>query len=259
MNFKISIITATYNSESTIEDTLKSVLKQTYKNIEHIIVDGNSKDNTMKIIKKYEKKYNGRLKYICEKDKGIYDAMNKGIRMSTGNIVGILNSDDVYASTTVLETIANTIQKDKSDGVYADLLYVDENLSKPIRKWVSGNGKIKNGWLPAHPTLYLKKEIYDKYGLYNLNYRIAADYDFMIRINKDEQVNLSYIKENLVLMRIGGTSSDGIKGYLKNVKEARLALKNNGYKFVELIILKRIIRTLIQMIGAKFCTSDNIK
>lgn len=258
MSLKISIITATYNSESTIEDTLKSVLKQTYKDLEHIIVDGNSKDNTMKIVKKYEKKYGGRLKYISEKDKGIYDAMNKGIKMATGDVIGILNSDDVYASDTVLETIANTLKKDKSDGVYADLLYVNEDLSKPVRKWVSGKGKIKNGWLPAHPTLYLKKEIYDKYGLYNLNYRITADYDFMIRINKDEQTNLSYIRKNLVLMRIGGTSSDGIKGYLKNVKEAKMTLKNNGYKFAGLIIFKRIIRTLIQMIGAKFCTSDNI-
>lgn len=251
MNLKISIITVCYNSSKTIEDTLKSVLAQDYNNYEHIIVDGGSKDNTIKIIKKYEKKYKGKLKYISEKDNGLYDAMNKGIKMSTGDVIGLLNSDDVYASNSVLSNLNAVIQKNKCDGVYADLLYVDETLKIPKRKWVSGIGKIKNGWMPAHPTLYLKKSVYDKKGLYNLKYKIVSDYDFIIRVCDDKNINLYYLNENIILMRLGGVSSAGMKGYIKNIEEANRVLKNNGYKFSEIIIFKRILKTINQIIKAK--------
>lgn len=257
-NLKISIITVAYNSSSTIEDTIKSVLSQTYDNYEHIIVDGGSKDNTIKIIEKYKDKYGGKLKYISEKDNGIYDAMNKGIKMSEGDIIGLLNSDDIYDNNKVLEKIANTIKSEECDGTYGDLTYYDENLKKPKRKWITGKGKIRHGWIMAHPTMYLKKEIYEEVGVYNTNYKIVADYDFIIRLSENKNFNLIYIQEDLIRMRLGGTSSDGLKGYWKNIKEANRVLKANGYWYSELIIFIRIIKTLIQMIRAKFNNKKTI-
>lgn len=202
---KVSIITVTYQSEKTLKDTLESVLKQTYSNYEHIIVDGKSKDATMQIVKQYEAKYEGKLKYISEKDKGIYDAMNKGIQMATGDIIGILNSDDIYAKETVLETIVNTFEQTNCDGTYANLIFMDaETMTKPQRIWKSPTGKLEDGWHPAHPTLYLKKEVYDQIGLFNLQYKIVADYDFMIRMLKNKQIHLEYIDEDIIYMRARG-------------------------------------------------------
>lgn len=250
---KISIITATYNSEKTISDTLESVLKQTYGNYEHIIVDGLSNDNTMKIVKSYEEKYNGKLKYISQKDSGLYDAMNKGIKMATGDVIGILNSDDMYANENVLKTIVNKFEETNCYGTYANLVFMDEEtMSIPQRVWKSKKGKIKDGWHPAHPTLYLKREVYDKIGLFNLKYRIAADYDFMIRMMKDKDIKLEYIDKYIIYMRSGGTSTAGLKGYIKNLKEANLVLKNNNIKHPCLVNIKRIIKTINQMIKSKF-------
>ena len=251
MSLKISIITVSYNSAKTIEDTIKSVLMQKYDNYEHVIVDGNSKDETMKIVKKYEKKYNGKLTYISEKDNGIYDAMNKGIKMASGDVIGFLNSDDVYASDEVLNLINDNLNTKDFDGVHADLLYVSEDLKTPKRKWIAKSGTIKSGWMPAHPTLYLKKYVYDNYGLYDLDFKIVADYDFMVRICNNVDVKLKYIPKNLVYMRLGGVSSAGLKGYIKNIKEANKVLKHNNIKLSELIIVKRIFRTLMQIFRAK--------
>ncbi len=203
---KVSIITVTYQSEKTLKDTLESVLKQTYSNYEHIIVDGKSKDATMQIVKQYEAKYEGKLKYISEKDNGIYDAMNKGIQMATGDIIGILNSDDIYAKETVLETIVNTFEQTNCDGTYANLIFMDaETMTKPQRIWKSPTGKLEDGWHPAHPTLYLKREVYDQIGLFNLQYKIVADYDFMIRMLKNKQIHLEYIDEDIIYMRARGS------------------------------------------------------
>lgn len=250
---KISIITATYNSEKTIKDTLESVLKQTYNDYEHIIIDGLSKDNTMEIVKEYEIRYNGKLKYISDKDDGLYDAMNKGIKMATGDIIGILNSDDIYANEKVLEKIVNKFMDEKCDGTYANLIFMDEKtMTNPQRIWKSANGKIENGWHPAHPTLYLKKEIYDKVGLFNLKYKICADYDFMIRMIKDESIKLKYINDYIVYMRLGGTSTNGIKGYIKNLKEANIVLKDNNIKYPYIVNIKRICKTIKQMLLSKF-------
>lgn len=246
---KISIITTTYNSAKTIKDTLDSVLSQTYDDFEHIIVDGASKDETMQIVKEYEEKYNGRLKYISEKDCGIYDAMNKGIKMATGDIIGLLNSDDMYAHNKVLEEISNCFKNTNCDGTYANLIFVDEEtMTKTKRTWISKNGRLEDGWHPAHPTLYLKKEIYDKIGLFDLNYKIVADYDFMIRMLKDNDIKLEYIDDIIVKMRIGGTSTAGLKGYYRNLKEAHNVLVKNNIKHPYLIDIKRIIKTIIQII-----------
>lgn len=250
---KISIITATYNSEKTVAQTLESVLKQNYKDYEHIIIDGVSKDNTMEIVKSYEEKYEGRLKYISEKDKGLYDAMNKGIKMATGDVIGILNSDDIYANENVLSHIVEKIKSTNCDGTYGNLIYMDEEtMSKPLRIWKSPKGKIENGWHPAHPTLYLKKEVYDKIGLFDLNFKIAADYDFMIRVLSDKSIKLQYIDENIVYMRSGGTSTEGIKGYIKSLKDSHNVIVKNKIKHPLIVDTKRIIKTLLEMVKSKF-------
>ena len=227
---KITLITVCYNSEATITDTLESVLKQTYKNYEYLIIDGKSKDSTLDIVKSYESKFNKRLKYISEKDKGLYDAMNKGIKMATGDIIGIINSDDVLASKDTLEIIANTFQKEKCDATYSNLEIRDENLKKVVRVFKSKVGNYKLGWYPPHPTLYVKSSVYKKYGLYNQKFRIAADYDFMLRIMKDKNIKMKYIDKVLVYMRSGGVSTNGIKGYYKSFKESYTVLKLNKIK-----------------------------
>lgn len=248
---KITLITVCFNSEKTIKDTLESVLKQTYKDYEYLIVDGKSKDNTLDIIKEYEPKFKGRLKWISEKDKGLYDAMNKGIKLSTGDVIGILNSDDIFASDNVLKTIANAFKKKKCDASYSDLVFMDEETMKiPERYFISKTGNYKLGWHPPHPTLYVKKEIYDKFGLYNQDYRIAADYDFMLRIMKNN-VKMTYIPEVLIHMRSGGVSTNGIKGYIKSFKESLFVLKNNDIKFAFFVNTIRTIKVILQGIKAK--------
>ena len=250
---KISIVTTTYNSEKTIEETLQSVLSQKYEDFEHIIVDGDSKDKTMEIVKKYEDKYKGKMKYISEPDKGIYDAMNKGIQMATGDVVGLLNSDDKYANNEVLGKIAETVETNKCDGVYGNLLYMDhETMSKPKRKWITKSTNVRTGNILAHPTLYLKKEVYDEMGLYDLKYKVVSDYDFMVKLLISKKYNLVHIKEYLIHMRLGGASSAGLKGYLYNLKESYQILKDNKIKFAAIISVIRIIKTIWQMITAKF-------
>ena len=237
---KISIITVCYNSENTIKDTLESVLKQSYINYEYLIIDGKSKDNTLNIVKSYEKKFKGKIKIYSENDNGLYDAMNKGIKNSTGDIIGIINSDDILADKDTLKKIANVFKKEKCDGTYSNLYIMDyETMSKPIRTFKAGIGNYKYGWYPPHPTLYLKKEVYNKYGLYNQDYKIAADYDFMLRIMKSN-VKLKYINDYLIYMRGGGVSTNGLKGYWKSFKESLNVLKSNKIK---LPLLVNVIRT----------------
>ena len=258
VKMKISIITATFQSAKTVKDTLESVLGQTYTNLEHIIVDGASKDNTMEIVKSYEGAYQGRLKYISEKDTDLYDAMNKGIKMATGDIIGILNSDDKYAHKNVLQEIANCFEKTNCDGTYGNLIFMDaETMSKPQRIWRSKEGKLEEGWIPAHPTLYLKREVYDKIGLFNLSYRIVADYDFMVRMLKDKTIHLSYIDDDLVHMRVGGVSTDGIKGYYKNLKEAHKVLVANQIPHPYYIDFRRCVKTVGQMLKKSDAKTEN--
>lgn len=248
MKRKISIITVCYNSEATIEDTIKSVLAQKYDNYEYLIIDGKSKDKTIDIVKSYEKKFQGKMRIISEKDKGLYDAMNKGIKLATGDIVGIINSDDVLINETVFKRI-NDHYTDNTDILYANLVYCDETLKIPIRDYISGKRK-KNEWCPAHPTMYIKKSVFDQVGLYNLNYKVSSDYDMMVRLNK-ANLNFTYLNEYLVLMRIGGVSN-GLKGYVKNFKDAYRILKDNKINFPFLRTVKRSIKTIIQYIVTKF-------
>ncbi len=256
---KVSIITATYNSAKTLKNTLDSVLKQTYQNYEHIIIDGLSKDETLQIVKEYEPKYEGKLRYISEKDTGLYDAMNKGIKMATGDIIGILNSDDIYANEFVLEKIVHTFQQTNCDGTYADLLFMDrKTMSIPRRIWKSKKGKWEYGWHPAHPTLYLKKQVYDQIGLFHLKYKIVADYDFMLRIWKNKKIRLEYIEEYMIYMRTGGISTAGLKGYSKNLIEAQQVLKENQMQHPSIVNAFRIGRTIKQFVLAKFSKKNGV-
>jgi len=230
-NPKISIITVSYNSEETIEDTIKSVISQDYKNVEYIIIDGASTDGTHDIIAKYRDKIS---KVISEPDKGIYDAMNKGVEAATGEVVGILNSDDLYAHSKVLSKVAKLMVRNKAMALYADLLYVDRvDLNKVVRYWVSGKFKrssFKQGWMPPHPTFFTLKSCYNEFGTYNLSLRSAADYELMLRFLYKEGIVPAYLPEVVIKMRVGGQSNVTLKNRLKANKEDQKAWQLNGIK-----------------------------
>lgn len=242
---KISIITATYNSASTLRDTLDSILIQTNKDYEVIVVDGKSKDNTLDIVKEYEKKFDGRMRWISEPDRGIYDAMNKGIAMACGEVIGILNSDDFFTSDDVIETVAKEIKE--VDAVYGDIHFVKpENLTKCVRYYSSNNfrpWRMRFGFMPAHPSFYARKEVFEKYGLYSLEYKIAADYDMMVRLFCKHKISYKYIKKDFVTMRTGGMSTNSFAHRLLLTKEDAMACRKHGlYSNVLLCSFKYITK-----------------
>ncbi|RNA61692.1 glycosyltransferase [Chryseobacterium nematophagum] len=229
---KISIITVCWNSEKYIRTAIESVLNQTYKDIEYIIVDGGSSDETLDIIRSYETHFEGRLRWISEKDKGIYDAMNKGINMATGDIVGLLNSDDFYISNSILESVEDCFNKNKVDSVFADLYYVKEDdTNKIIRKWRTGNKKsFISGWHPAHPSFFVKKSIYNKYGLFDLTYRIAADFEIMLRFLEKHKISSFYLNNYILKMRLGGESNKSFANIKKGKQEILNAFEKHTIK-----------------------------
>ena len=244
---KVSIITVVYNNEDTIKDAIESVLNQTYKNIEYIIIDGVSTDGTVEVIKSYGDKID---KFISEKDNGIYDAMNKGIKLASGDIVGILNSDDFYANNNIIEKVVKEFEDKKVDSVYGDLVYVNaKDTNKIVRYWKSKpykKGLFTKGWHPAHPTFFVKKEIYDKYGIFNLDFKIAADYELMLRFLEKYQISNSYIPEIFVKMRLGGESNQSIKNIIKANIESYNAWKINGLYINLFMILLKPLSKLFQ-------------
>lgn len=246
---KFSLITVTFNSSATLRDTIQSVLLQTYPNIEYIIIDGLSKDNTIDIIKEYESSFQGRLKWISEADAGLYDAMNKGFRMAMGDIIGIINSDDLLAEPTAIDKVVKTFRENQEvDAVYADLYYVANNdTSKIIRHWISSKQRtFKYGWHPAHPTFYVKREIYQKYGLFDLDFKFAADFELMLRFIEKEHIRLFYLPEPLVRMRLGGTTSKNFTNIKKGNIECIKAFKKNGIKVSCFYPLFRLLPKLKQ-------------
>ena len=243
---KFSLITVCYNSANTIEDTFRSVLKQTYQNFEYIVIDGCSTDKTVELIKKYASIFHGKMRWISEKDNGIYDAMNKGIKMASGDIIGIINSDDVFARSDALSMIASAFLHHTCDAVYGDLEVRDENLKETHRLFIAKKGNYRLGWYPPHPTLYLKKSVYETFGFSDLKYRIAADYDFMIRIMK-AKISFYYIPKVLVYMRSGGISTNGLSGYFANFKESCAVLRHNKVPLAFLVNLLRVFATFKQM------------
>lgn len=225
---KISIITATLNSASSVAQTLNSVHHQDFREVEHIIVDGISIDNTVEIVSRHPHV----AKLIQEKDSGVYDAMNKGIQASSGDIIGILNSDDVYASEKVLSRVATVFDDPGIDACYADLQYVHKHdQNKVVRVWKSGHFKSRSfywGWMPPHPTFFVRRSVYEKVGLFNISLKSAADYEMMLRILVKHKLCAKYIPEVLVKMRMGGLSNASILNRVRANKEDRLAWKING-------------------------------
>jgi glycosyltransferase len=226
---KISIITITYNSEKTLRDTIESVLSQSYPDIEYILVDGKSKDGTCDIIRSYGDRIST---FVSEKDNGLYDALNKGIRLATGDVVGFLHSDDMFASTETIKTIAEAFIKFKVDSVYGDLVYVDQDdTDKIIRFWRShkfSRSRVLTGWMPPHPTFYVKREVYENYGGFNTTFRIAADYESILRFLVRFKVSTFYIPLVLIRMRVGGESNKSIKNVIRKSLEDIRAMNING-------------------------------
>jgi glycosyltransferase involved in cell wall biosynthesis len=224
---KISIITATYNSYPNILSMLRNIQSQSYPNIELIIIDGGSNDGTLEEIKKC----NFVANYISEPDQGIYDALNKGLKLASGQIIGFLHSDDIFADNNIVSKIVNQYKNKKIDGVYGDLQYVNKkNTNTIIRNWKSCNFQpslLKKGWMPAHPTLFLKKEVYIKHGNFDLTYKISADYDFMLRVFKDNNLNFIYLPKVITKMRLGGESNRNLKNIIIKTKEDYRAMTSN--------------------------------
>lgn len=241
---KVSVVTTTYNDIENLKRILAEVKKQTYPNIEHIIVDGGSTDGTVELLKELEEKEPGRISWMSEKDNGIYDAINKGIRMATGDIVGCCF--DRYADEGVLMRMVETMEKEGTDGVHGDLCYMDGD--RIVRKWHQGQGVIRSGWMPGHPTLYLKKEVYDRFGLYRTDYRISGDYEFMVRILYRKEVTLSYLPEILIYMSHGGTSTNSLGAYVESMMEGHRALVENHVPFAWVTDLCRVVRVLSQFV-----------
>lgn len=238
----VSIITITYNSAATLPATLESVIRQDYAQIEHILVDGNSKDDTKQILEEYAA-HRSNVHYVSEKDSGIYNAINKGIRLATGDVIGILNSDDVLASPHVIRHIVEAFQAaDQPNVVYGDLLYC--NGEKVIRKWKSNvfNPKsLKYGWMPPHPTFYCRKNVYEEQGLYDEHFRISADYDFMLRVFK-QNYRVTYLPEVLVRMATGGASNRNLQAMLRKSYEDMQAMRKNHVGAGALTVIAKILR-----------------
>lgn len=249
MNPKVSIITVCYNSEKTIEDTLQSVLNQSYQNIEYIVIDGVSTDSTLSIINNYKDKI---TTIVSEKDNGIYDAINKGIRLATGDIIANLNSDDFYIDNNVIADVVTTFEKEKTDTLYADLYYVDAvDTNKIVRYWKSKpykEGLFLKGWMPPHPTFFVKKEVYQQYGLFDLQFKSAADYEIMLRFIHRFKTSIAYLPRVIVKMRVGGVSNANLKNRIKANQEDRKAWKVNGLKPTAFTLFFKPLSKLLQFV-----------
>ena len=248
----ISIITATFNSAATLRDTLDSILGQTYQDIESIIVDGGSKDATLDIVREYEPRFQGRMKWISEPDKGIYDAMNKGIRMASGDVIGVLNSDDYYYDNQVLEDIANAFNQKDIDCVYGNLVFLDaKNKNSVIRIWKGSlyhPGAFLKGWHPAHPTFYAKRTCFEQYGVFDLQYAVSADFELMLRFLEKEQIKNAYLDRYFVKMRWGGESTGTLRNIIRGNKNILEAFKNNGLKPSRFYLIYRFAPKIWEMI-----------
>lgn len=243
---KVSIITVCYNSERTIEDTIRSVASQSYKNIEYIIIDGGSTDATNKIIKRYSDIVDI---HVTEKDNGLYDAMNKGIKLATGDVIGILNSDDVLADINTLDIVVKSVIN--VDGVYGDIGFYDVSMSRKTRHYSSGNfhkKKFSRGFMPAHPSCYLKKKLIDQVGLYSLDFKIAADFDYLVRAFSIPGVTFSYLPYEIVKMREGGVSTSGFSANILLNKEIIQSCRNNGLPCSWLSVLSKYPEKIMGLI-----------
>lgn len=245
---KVSLILTTYNCKENLVKTLESIEKQDYPDIEVVIKDGLSNDGTVEIIKKYQQESHNQVIWESKKDSGIYEAMNQGYALSHGDVIAFFN-DTFTSDSAISKLIAkmeeiNPVTNEEYIGVHANLVYVDGD--KIVRKWEMGEGTIYHGWMPGHPTLFLKREVYEKYGLYNTKFKIGADYEFMIRFLKHKENKLAYLPETVVSMFYGGTSSGGLRSYLISLKEGHEALRINKIRWASYIDIRRTLRVLKQ-------------
>jgi glycosyltransferase involved in cell wall biosynthesis len=246
---KISIVTVTYNSDETIRDTIESILSQDYPNIEYIVIDGGSKDGTIEIIESYGSQIS---KFISEPDRGMYDAMNKGIRLATGDIIGILNSDDFYADNSIISNVVNTFIESGSDSIFGDLVYVNSsNLAKVTRYYSSAHFHPKlfaYGWMPAHPTFFVKRWAYEQYGVFQTNYKIAADYELLTRFLSKHNLSYTYLPQVMVRMRTGGASTTNLMSNWILNSEIIRACTENGIQTNWFKVLSKYFKKVFQLI-----------
>ena len=246
---KVSLLVTTYNVKDNLAVTLESIEAQDYADIEVVIVDGQSGDGTLDVIREFAGRHADEaapitVRWVSEPDRGLYDAMNKAWSMCTGDIVAVCN-DRLCTSDTVTKLVCAIEQGGRNCiGAHADLVYMDGE--RIVRTWHMGEGKLSQGWMPGHPTLFLKREVYERYGAYDISYRCAADYEFMVRFLKDEKNRLAYVPEVLIAMFYGGTSNAGLRNYLVSFREGYRALKENGVPHPFMITVKRTFRVLKQ-------------
>ncbi|MCY7350545.1 MAG: glycosyltransferase [Cytophagaceae bacterium] len=247
---KVSIITVVYNGAATLRSCIESVLGQSHSDLEYIIVDGASTDDTLAIARSFGPKI---ARLISEPDRGIYDAMNKGIAAATGDVVGILNADDLYAHVDVIKHIADALETQQTDAAYGDLVYVDRNDSRRIRRtWRAGvyrEAAFLYGWMPPHPTFFVRREIYERFGAFNPDLRSAADYELMLRLVHKHAIQLSYVPEILVLMRLGGLSNASLLNRLRANREDYRAWVINGLKPYFFTTLWKPLRKSLQFLN----------
>ena len=244
---KVSIITVCFNSAETIEDTVKSILGQDYKDIEYIVVDGDSTDGTLDIIEKYH----GRIhKYISEPDNGVYDAMNKGIRLATGDIIATLNSDDLYANETIVGRMVEFIQTNGLDAAYGDLAYIDPNNGNHVtRFWKVGEykrGAFYHGWVMPHPTFFCRKQVFEKYGYFNEKFQIAADFELMLRFIEKHRIKVGYLPKEIVKMRTGGRANV-LRGIIRGNWEIMKSFRLNNLRLSPWFFIVKPITKISQL------------
>ena len=246
---KVSLITATYNSESVIRSCLESVAGQTYEHVEHIVVDGKSTDTTVEIVKEFTVSH-PYVTWTSESDQGIYDALNKGIEMASGEVIGFVHSDDLLANRDILQEIMDQFRDSDVSGVYGDLKYVDaSDTDRTIRYWRSSafsKSLLHKGWMPPHPTLFLKKELYTKYGRFNTNLKIAADYEFVLRLFQHKDLKFYYLPQVITLMRLGGASNRNLQNIINKSREDLRALRMNNISFPLWVLIQKNISKLPQ-------------
>lgn len=238
----VSLILTTFNCKVNLEKTLASIENQDYPDLEIVVKDGGSTDGTIDAIRHYERISRFVVKWVSVKDQGLYDAMNQGLALSTGEIILFFN--DKFTDRQVVSKCVRTMELEGADGVHGDLVYAKDGVVK--RYWKMGTGKIRNGWMPGHPTLFLRRKVYERYGDYDCTYKCSADFEFMVRILKDGEIKLAYIPEILVEMYYGGTSTQSAGAYGVSIKEAHRALAVNGIKFPWWVVFLRTLRTVPQ-------------
>ena len=252
---KITLITSCYNRVSTIRGAIESVLAQDYPDIEYIIVDGASTDGSVEVIRDAIEGHEDRVKFISEPDHGMYEAINKGIRMATGDYIGLVHSDDFLYSSHTISDIAKRLKETHADFLYGDGLFVNpENTDKVVRKWIGGTyrlWKVRHGWLPLHPTCYIRREVMEKLGGYDESYMIAADTDLLVRYLLDNHVKTDYLKKYIVRMRMGGMSTDNSRR-AKMWKEDIRVYSSHGFKHVTLTKIEKMLWKVPQFVMAKF-------